>query len=229
VYEDREILGSGHINPSDVNKTIILRKQITDMLSHQALWLAVGRGTGNGPLYYTTHLRTFKPAEDVAAMDRGVSIHRRYTLASCEEGPACPEVDQVKLGDVVRVEVSLTAPDDLYYIVVEDPLPAGAEVIDTRLATTGSDEEDSEFTTKRDTRRWWWYWWWYWRWYDHEEYRDEKVVLFADHLYRGSYTYSYTMRATLPGEFRVIPTTASEMYFPEVYGRGDGHVFEIVR
>jgi hypothetical protein len=228
VYEDREILGSGHINPSDVNKTIVLRKQITDMLSRQALWLTIGRGTGNGPLYYTAHLRTFKPAEDVAAMDRGVSIHRRYTLASCEEGPACPEVDQVKLGDVVRVEVSLTAPDDLYYIVVEDPLPAGAEVIDTRLATTGSDEEGSESSAKRDGW-WWWYWWWYWRWYDHEEYRDEKVVLFADHLYRGSYTYSYTMRATLPGKFRVIPTAASEMYFPEVYGRGDGQVFEIVR
>lgn len=228
VYEDREILGSGHINPSDVNKTIVLRKQITDMLSRQALWLTIGRGTGNGPLYYTAHLRTFKPAEDVAAMDRGVTVHRRYTLASCEEGPACPEVDQVKLGDVVRVEVSLTAPDDLYYIVVEDPLPAGAEVIDTRLATTGSDEEGSESSAKRDGW-WWWYWWWYWRWYDHEEYRDEKVVLFADHLYRGSYTYSYTMRATLPGKFRVIPTTASEMYFPEVYGRGDGQVFEIVR
>ena len=48
------------------------------------------------------------------------------------------------------------------------------------------------------------------------------MALFADYLPRGSYLYSYTMRATLPGEFQVIPTTASELYFPEVYGRGMG-------
>ena len=69
--------------------------------------------------------------------------------------------------------------------------------------------------------------WWGWRWYSRSELRDEKVALFADYLSRGSYLYSYTMRATLPGEFHVIPTTASELYFPEVYGRGDGQLLRI--
>ena len=70
------------------------------------------------------------------------------------------------------------------------------------------------------------YWGW-WHWYSRSELRDEKVALFADYLPRGSYLYSYTMRATLPGEFHVIPTTASELYFPEVYGRADGQLLRI--
>jgi uncharacterized protein YfaS (alpha-2-macroglobulin family) len=70
-------------------------------------------------------------------------------------------------------------------------------------------------------------WWWWWRWYEHSEYRDEKVVLFSNHLWRGTYTYTYMMRATLPGEFRVIPTTASEIYFPEVHGRSAGQLLRV--
>ncbi|OQA14779.1 MAG: hypothetical protein BWY63_03085 [Chloroflexi bacterium ADurb.Bin360] len=57
--------------------------------------------------------------------------------------------------------------------------------------------------------------------------RDEKVVLFADVLGAGTYEYSYTFRATLPGEYRVIPTVAKEFYFPEVFGRSDGRLLTI--
>ena len=32
---------------------------------------------------------------------------------------------------------------------------------------------------------------------------------------------------SLPGEYRVIPTHAEEMYFPEVFGRGDGGLFRV--
>jgi uncharacterized protein YfaS (alpha-2-macroglobulin family) len=53
------------------------------------------------------------------------------------------------------------------------------------------------------------------------------VVLFADYLNRGTYEYSYTMRATLPGDYKVIPTVASEFYFPEVFGRSDGRLLSI--
>jgi uncharacterized protein YfaS (alpha-2-macroglobulin family) len=46
---------------------------------------------------------------------------------------------------------------------------------------------------------------------------------------RGVYEYSYLMRASVPGEFNVIPATAYEMYFPEVFGRSDGGKFVVVR
>ena len=70
-------------------------------------------------------------------------------------------------------------------------------------------------------------WWWWWNWYSRSELRDEKVVLFADYLGRGTYEYSYTMRATLPDDYKIIPTVASEFYFPEVFGRSDGRLLSI--
>ena len=42
-----------------------------------------------------------------------------------------------------------------------------------------------------------------------------------------TFEYTYTFRATLPGEYQVIPTTAHEFYFPEVFGRADGRLFTI--
>src|SRR4029434_10675169 len=150
----------------------------------------------------------------------------------------CPEVEQVKLGEVIRVELEIVAPHDLYYVQVEDPLPAGAEAIDTGRATTSLLERGGELTRgpvgeidiapspTRAVAHSDIYWGW-WHWYSRSELRDEKVALFADYLPRGSYLYSYTMRATLPGEFHVIPTTAGELYFPEVYGRAAGQLLRI--
>jgi uncharacterized protein YfaS (alpha-2-macroglobulin family) len=57
--------------------------------------------------------------------------------------------------------------------------------------------------------------------------RDEKVVLFAEYLPRGTYEYTYLMRAGVAGDYYTMPTTAYEMYFPEVFGRSDGGKFTV--
>ena len=59
---------------------------------------------------------------------------------------------------------------------------------------------------------------WYGGWPTHTELHDEKTVLFADHLARGTYEYTYRVRCTTPGEFRVVPASAYEMYMPDVFG-----------
>ena len=224
---------AGHIGAADVQTPIVLRVRVADLLNDTGNRLAIGRGPGSGQLYYTAHLRAFLPVEQIKALDRGVVVRRRYTLASCQDGARCPAVSEVKVGDVVRVELEIVAPHDLYYLQVEDPLPAGAEAIDPSLATTSVLEQPPGLArpVPIDGARvaggadaWFW---WGWRWYNRSELRDEKVALFADYLPRGAYLYSYTMRATQAGEFRVIPTTASELYFPEVYGRADGQLLRI--
>ena len=49
-----------------------------------------------------------------------------------------------------------------------------------------------------------------------------------ENLPAGTYIFTYLARAGTAGTFNVIPTTASEFYFPDVYGRGEGSIF-IVR
>ena len=196
---------------------------IADLIADMTNALTIARTDGNGRLYYTAHLEVYQPVENVEPADRGIIVQRKYSLADCDEEKRinCPDVREVKLGDVIRVDLTIIVPHDRYYVVVEDPLPAGGEAIDTGLATTSLLAMDPSL--QREGSRWWWWW----RWYSRSELRDEKVVLFTDYLSAGTYEYSYTFRATLPGDYHVLPTVAREFYFPEVFGRSDGRLLTI--
>ncbi len=214
-------LATETVTPDTVQNSTKISVPVADLLGDALNALTFARTDGNGRLYYTAHLEVYQPVEDIAAADRGIIVQRKYTLATCTDGVACPDVREVKLGDVIRVDLTIIAPNDLYYVVVEDPLPAGGEAIDTGLATTSLLAMDP--TLRREGSPFWWWW----RWYSRSELRDEKMVLFADVLSKGTYEYSYTFRATLPGDFHVLPTVAKEFYFPEVFGRSNGRLLSI--
>jgi uncharacterized protein YfaS (alpha-2-macroglobulin family) len=224
-----EELAAGQVNADNVDQSVKLRVAVADLLRDQGNVLNVGRGPGDGRLYYTAHLQIYLPVEEIEPANRGVIVYRQYADAACQpqDGVPCPDVQEIRVGDTVRVKLTVIAPHDLYYVVVEDPLPAGAEAIDTSLATTSLLEQDPSLRRQADQPAWADFYWWWWRWYSRSELRDEKVVLFADYLPKGTYEYTYTFRATVPGEYRVIPTVASEMYFPEVFGRSDGRLLTI--
>jgi len=226
VFLNEKDKAAGRVDKSNVRESVKLQVAVAELLNaSQSNRLTITRGDGQGRLYYTAHLRVFLPVQDIKPVSRGITVNRRYTLASCTDGPKCPDVKEVKLGDVIRVDLTIVAPNDLYYAVVEDPLPAGGEAVDLGLATTSLLEKGPELTRQVGGNRS--YYWWWWHWYSRSELRDEKVVLFADYLAKGTYEYSYTFRATLPGDYQVIPTVAREFYFPEVFGRSDGRLLSI--
>ncbi|HKZ87386.1 MAG TPA: Ig-like domain-containing protein [Anaerolineae bacterium] len=232
VFFNDGTLAEGRFTPENVRETVQLKVAIADLLRDAGNRLTIARGDGEGRLYYTAHLKVYLPVEEIDPVDRGIVVSRRYTLASCEEANRneCPEVTEVRLGDVIRVDLTIVAKHDMYYLVVEDPLPAGAEAVDRGLATTSLLERGpilSPVEFGGIARPYFDAYWWWWNWYSRSELRDEKVVLFADYLAKGTYEYSYTMRATLPGEYKVIPTVAQEFYFPEVFGRSEGRLLKI--
>ena len=141
-----------------------------------------------------------------------------------EDPIACTPVTSAKVGDVLQVRLSIVAPNDLHYVKIEDPFPAGAEAIDTSLKTTSQQNEAPELNrTQKYSRFGGWGWWWFSR----TELRDEKAVLFASLLPAGTYEYTYQIRVGLSGRYRVMPSHAEELYFPEVFGRGDGMLFVV--
>ena len=167
------------------------------------------------------------------SLSRGISVSRQYIRAddACfeplekgEEPIPCTPVTSAKVGDVLQVRLTIIAPNDLYYVKVEDPLPAGAEAIDTALKTASQINKAPSLNSLSPYSP---YEGWGWWWFSHTELRDEKAVLFADYLPSGTYEYTYQIRAGLSGTYKVIPSHAEEMYFPEVFGRGDGVAFVI--
>jgi uncharacterized protein YfaS (alpha-2-macroglobulin family) len=227
VWLNDGVLSSGGVAPETIDEPIRLQVDVADLLADVGNWLTVGRGPGEGRLYYTAHLKVYLPVEEIEPLDRGIIVSRRYTNPACTDGVKCPEVVQAAVGDVVQVRLTVIAAHDLYYVVVEDPLPAGAEAIDTSLATTSLLEREPGLYREAEEDNWYRFYHWWWRWYSRSEMRDDKVVLFADYLPAGTYEYTYAFRATQPGEYQVIPTSASEFYFPEVFGRADGRLFVI--
>jgi uncharacterized protein YfaS (alpha-2-macroglobulin family) len=102
-----------------------------------------------------------------------------------------------------------------YHVALVDPLPAGLEILNPALATTGPIPEDPKQASQRGP-----YWWWYGPWYEHQNLRDDRAEAFAALLWEGVHGYDYVARATTPGSFVVPPPRAEEMYMPETFGRG---------
>jgi len=233
VWLNDEPLAEVAVTPDTVDEPVQLRVAVADLLAGASNRLTVGRGPGEGRLYYTAYLNVFLPVEEIEPLNRGVIVSRQYCRPMTNEqmtndkAAQCEEVDEAAVGDVVQVRLTVVAPHDLYYVVVEDPLPAGAEAIDTGLETTSLVAQEPGLYRETEEAPWYDFYYRWWRWYSRSEMRDDKVVLFADYLPAGTYEYTYTFRATLPGEYQVIPTTAHEFYFPEVFGRADGLLFTI--
>jgi hypothetical protein len=231
VYLNNDVLLEGAFDEENLDEgrqaQVAIAELLADEMNHLVFQREPGGAgrSGEGQLYYTAHLRYFLPAAEVEARDRGIVVARQYSPADDPDA----YVERAQVGDVLRVKLTIVAPTDLYYVVVEDPLPAGCEAVDMELKTTSVvGERPSIRNLTAEEQNYWYRWYgWGWWWFSHSEIRDEKVALFATYLPRGTYEYSYIMRASVPGEFNVIPTQAYEMYFPEVWGRSDGVKFVI--
>jgi len=220
-----ERLSAGDVTQDDVGETRKLQVAIADLLLDEVNRVEITRlppsaaQSGEGRLYYSAYLRYFLPVEDVKALSRGVVVGRQYSPVDAPD----ERVDGTAVGDVIQVKLTIVAPNDLHYVVVEDPLPAGCEGVDQSLQTTSVVGQPPSLERVDDWDRWGWGWWWF----SHTEMRDEKVVLFATYLPKGTYEYTYLMRASLPGQFLTMPALAYEMYFLEVFGRSDGGKFVV--
>src|SRR5258706_1810096 len=211
-----DMLNQGNATKENLTQTVDLQVQLKDLLKDSANYLVFTRGDGTGNLYYTAYLSTQLPVESIQPLDQGVSLSRQYFSL---DDPKTPITDASR-GDLVRVRLTVVVPAAMHYIVVDDPLPAGFEAIDSTILTDTA-VPTSYTVTDYNERGWgWWY-------FSHIELRDEKVVLSADYLPAGTYVYTYLARASTAGTFKVIPPTASEFYFPDVGGRGAGSVFEV--
>ena len=216
-------LGSGEVTPATVTDKISLRAEVSAMLRDEVNALRFSRDSSQGRMYYTTNLRYTLDAAQVDARDRGVILERSFALA---DGPRDTQTDTAQVGDVISVTVTIVAPTDLYHLMVEVPIPAGFEPIDPNLAITSDQFGNPMMTMDEgdvdDGPMWWRYWV-----PSYTDMRDDKVAVFATFLQAGTYEYTFNARASLPGEFKVLPAYAEQMYFTEVWGRTAGTSFTV--
>ena len=228
-------LGNAAVAPDNVDEAVILHAAIGDpstgsgqgLLANQINTLLIERTAGPN-LYYSAYLRTFLPVADLQPLSRGLSIARRYTLNGDESHT---EIKTANVGDVIDVELTLVVPTTMHYLLVEDPIPAGTEPVDTSFATTsqsasGPEVEKGSEGGQQPGSEPVPYWWWL---PTSFQLKDDRVAMFATELLPGSYTFRYQLRASIAGEFNVLPPRGEMMYFPEVFGHGAGSAFTVTR
>lgn len=168
--------------------------------------------TGTGRLYYTLRMGFVPQRRDKPASE-GLEITR--TVEPVDGGKT------FKAGSRAVVTIMVRSPQDRTFVAVNDPLPAGFEIVNTEFAVESA--EDSRSLAKKaavggD-----------WGGFQRAERYDDRMLIFADYLTAGEHKYSYMVQATVPGVFYGPSALAEGMYEPEVFGRTAGSTVEIVR
>ncbi len=204
--------------PDNALRDDVLQVELDQLMQDETNILAFQRGDGAGTLYYTAHLNADLPVPALQPISRGIEVSRTYTRLGDETKTP---VETVAVGEALQARLQIVAPNTLRYVVIEDYFPAGAEAINPALATSqqigtmpGGERIDGADG------------WGWWR-FDAIEFHDEKASIYASYLPRGVYEFVYALRPSVAGEYHVIPPTAQEMNFPEVYGRGAGGLLRI--
>ncbi|MGE0549418.1 MAG: alpha-2-macroglobulin [Kofleriaceae bacterium] len=139
-----------------------------------------------------------------ARVDPGAAISNGFTIARAYYKTSGVEAASFKAGELVTVKLSIEAAASRRWIAIVDPLPAGLEIVNPKLAGAPSPSGGSPWTYVP---------------YDHQDLRDDRVQWFADDLRAGRYELSYQARATIDGNFSAMPATIEAMYEPSVRGR----------
>lgn len=160
---------------------------------------------GEGRFYYETRLKYY-PQDPLPAIDQGISIIKKWEVVEGEQ----KEDGSIGAGSVVKVTLTIATAMERNYVVVDDPLSAGLEVINTRLKTVSESYQKYKPLELHSH---------YWGGFNFYELRDDKVLVFADNLPAGVHTFVYLCHALTAGDFSLPAAKAEEMYTPEVFGR----------
>jgi len=160
---------------------------------------------GKGALYVSTALEYFTADDNVAAQSTPtLKLTREYLRLRVNENEGSkpswniePLQGELRSGDLIVVRLRLEGAR-AQYVMIEDPIPAGAEQVGH---VSGINLNYSE-------GRWS-------DWYSNREFRDNRTVIFKDY-FDGKATFQYAMRVEVPGEFRIAPARAELMYQPTV-------------
>ena len=167
-------------------------------------------------------MRYYLDALGVEPRDRGLSVMRRFEVA--DEGDSSTQVNSVSVGDIVSVTVTLIAPTNRHQVLVEVPIPAGTEPIDPNLATESEESTGPTGTLDGPSSPYWY--WFQWR-PTHVDVRDDRVAFYITWLREGTVEFTFQVRATIPGEYKVLPAFTEQMYFTDIWGRSSGEMFVV--
>ena len=168
--------------------------------------------SGTGRLYYSLRMG-FVPEKKEKPASEGFELSRE--INPMDGGKV------FKAGTRAIVTLTVKTPQDRTFVAVNDPVPAGFEIVNTEFAVEGA--EDARALAQKGGRGGGW------GEFERAERYDDRILIFADYLTAGTHKYSYVVQATSPGVYYGPASLVEGMYEPEVFARTAGGTVEIVR
>jgi len=201
---------------------------VSELNSSGANTLRVSRGEGEGTLYYRAFLELHQQVDSVEPLNRGITITRSYYPddPQCLSGK-CEALDEIALSKyegAVLVRVSVTMAEESAYLVVEDFIPAGTEIINPALETNLLGSGAAYEPVSPDGYESNWGSWFFAK----PQIYDNRILWSAERLPTGTFELSYRLSPVQAGEYRVLPARAYLSYYPDVEGRSGGMIFNIL-
>lgn len=159
--------------------------------------------TGSGKPWI--HFETISAIPLKAPFDLGYKVARKITPVV----QTTPGTWQV--GDVANIELTITAKADQAWVVVKDPIPAGASHLGTGLDGSSNllDRAPKRGAAPTEVQEWP---------AEYAEKSNAHFISYAAYLPRGTYRVNYRVRLNSAGEFKLPPTRVEAMYAPETFG-----------
>jgi alpha-2-macroglobulin len=208
-----------HLRPSSATVTVgnatIASAQFGSTASSNIVTVAASGLQGqavdvhsNGGLVHYTLLYTYPVASDAPGQLAAFRVIRQLNvageatpLATMDLAPGAP-VD-VAAGRVFDVGVRVIVDHPVDRLLIEDPLPAGLEAVDTSFRTSLQTVLPQSDSWEIDSQ---------------QIYRD-RVIAYAEHLGPGIYDVHYLVRSVTPGEYQWPGARAYLRDAPEQFGR----------
>jgi hypothetical protein len=117
-------------------------------------------------------------------------------------------------GDLLRVHLEVEAQSDMTWVVVSDPIPAGASHLGTGLA------RDSQIATQTESQS-------EEIWPAFEERAFEAYRAYYEFVPKGKFVAEYTIRLNQSGRFELPTTRVEALYSPEMFGELPNAAMEV--
>jgi uncharacterized protein YfaS (alpha-2-macroglobulin family) len=163
----------------------------------------------------------YYPKGETQAKDEG------YSVIKVIETLDGAKVDAYTPGSILKVTLTVSSNQYRHFVVVDDPVPAGFEIINTSFKTTAANLNNEEGEQEGEQEGGEEDYDWYDRAFNHVEKYDDRVLLFSDSFSPGVHSYTYLIQVTRTGSYQMPATRAEGMYEPEVFGQTASRVVEI--
>ena len=167
----------------------------------------------NSKAYFTAQLSYFSREKKITDSGQDIKVQREYYRVKTESKIAefdeiiqkevfelIEENEELKSGELIEVQIKLSAVNDYEYILVSDPKAANFKTV-LQKSTHHKDH--------------------------HREYRNSSVNCYFEHLNRGEHTIKYRVRVNNKGTFNALPTLVEAMYTPQIKANSSNKIFKV--